>query len=167
MQTTLNGTGFYQKVSLQDLNTMVRLSHLAAGAVSLRVSPDRIQVAVKRRMPIHLKAVLVCWWRFYLQRYRAAGLGSDSGQLYRWYIVATIAVILLYVSTSEAVWEEFIAPFRELLLGRTAFTKPLRIVVFIFCPRSLAGIFPAGRWRCATARRLARHPSHTACIGEF
>ena len=110
---------------------------------------------MKRRIPIHLKALLVFLVAIFIYSVIVPLVSAAiPGQLYRWYVVATIAVILLYVSTSEAVWEEFVAPFRDLLLGRTAFTKPLRIVVFLFYHCSWAGIFPAG-WRAGYNRRVA------------
>jgi mono/diheme cytochrome c family protein len=97
---------------------------------------------VKRRIPIHLKAILVLLVAIFIYSVIVPLVSAAiPGQLYRWYVVTTIAVILLYVSTSEAAWEEFVAPFRELLLGRTAFTKPLRIVVFIFLPLLLGWYF--------------------------
>ena len=50
------------------------------------------------------------------------------GQLYRWYVITTLAAILLYVSSSEAFWEEFVAPIRRAPAGAYgALTKPLRI----------------------------------------
>jgi hypothetical protein len=63
------------------------------------------------------------------------------GQLYRWYVVATVVAILLYVSSTERSWEEFVSPFRDLLLGRTAVTKPLRIAVFVALPVLLGWYF--------------------------
>src|SRR5262249_58709220 len=56
------------------------------------------------------------------------------GQLRGWYIATTVIVILLYVSSTEAFWEEFATPIRRLLLARTAITKPLRVVIFIGLP---------------------------------
>ena len=119
-------------------------------------------------MPIHLKAVLVLLVAIFIYSVIVPLVSAAiPGQLYRWYIVATIAVILLYVSTSEAVWEEFVAPSGSCCWD--APPSPSRCVssCLFFCPCSLAGIFPAGPLAGATARGLARHPSHTACIGEF
>jgi mono/diheme cytochrome c family protein len=97
---------------------------------------------VKRRMPIHLKAILILVVAIII----FSGVvplvsAAIPGQLYRWYMATTIVVILLYVSSSEASWEEFIAPFRELLLGRTVLTKPLRMLVFIGLPLLLGWYF--------------------------
>lgn len=90
---------------------------------------------MKPRVPIHLKAILIFLVAIFVFSVIVPMVSAAiPGQLYRWYIVTTIAVILLYVSTSEASWEEFVAPIRELLLGRTAVTKPLRILVFILLP---------------------------------
>ena len=49
--------------------------------------------------------------------------------------------ILLYVSSTEAFWEEFATPIRRLLLARTAITKPLRVVIFIGLPLLLGWYF--------------------------
>ena len=90
---------------------------------------------MKRKIPIHLKAILTLLVAIFVfsvvvPHYSAA----IPGQLYGWYVVTTIIAILLYVSSTESFWEEFVAPFRELLLGRTAVTKPLRFAVFIVVP---------------------------------
>jgi mono/diheme cytochrome c family protein len=90
---------------------------------------------VKRRVPIHLKALLIFLVALLVFSVIVPMVSAAiPGQLYRWYVVTMIFVILLYVSTSEDVWREFMAPLRELLLGRTAVTRPLRILVFIFLP---------------------------------
>jgi mono/diheme cytochrome c family protein len=97
---------------------------------------------VKRRIPIHFKAVLILMVAIFIFSVVVPLVSAAiPGQLYRWYLVTTIAVILLYVSSSEASWEEFVLPFRELLLGRTVLTKPLRILVFIALPLLLGWYF--------------------------
>lgn len=90
---------------------------------------------MKRKLPIHLKAILILLVAIFVFSVIVPLVSAAiPGQLYGWYVVTTIAVILLYVSSSEASWSEFVVPFRELLLGRTAVTKPLRILVFILVP---------------------------------
>ena len=90
---------------------------------------------MKSRVPIHLKAVLILLVAIFVYSVIVPAVSAAiPGQLYTWYIVSTIAAILLYISSTEASWEEFVAPFRELLLGRTALTKPLRILAFIAVP---------------------------------
>jgi hypothetical protein len=97
---------------------------------------------VKRRVPIHLKAILILVVAIAIYS-GVVPLVSAAipGQLYRWYLATTIVVILLYVSSSEASWVEFVTPFRELLLGRTVLTKPLRMLVFIALPLLLGWYF--------------------------
>ena len=90
---------------------------------------------MKRQIPIHLKAILILLVALFIYSVIVPLVSAAiPGQLYGWYVVTTIAVILLYVSSSEASWEEFVRPFRALLLGRTVVTKPLRILVFILVP---------------------------------
>lgn len=90
---------------------------------------------MKRKLPIHLNAILILIVSIFVFSVIVPLVSAAiPGQLYGWYVVTTIAVILLYVSSSEASWEEFVVPFRALLLGRTAVTKPLRILVFILVP---------------------------------
>ena len=97
---------------------------------------------MKSRIPIHLKALFILLLAIFVYSVVIPLVSAAMpGQLYRWYIVTTIAVILLYVSSSEASWQEFVRPFRELLLGRTVITKPLRILVFIFLPLLLGWYF--------------------------
>ena len=68
---------------------------------------------MKRRIPIHLKAVLVFLVAILCSSVMVPLVSAAiPGQLYRWYVVTTLVVILLYVSTSEAVLEEFVVPFR-------------------------------------------------------
>jgi mono/diheme cytochrome c family protein len=90
---------------------------------------------VKFRVPIHLKAILTLIVAIFIFSVIVPAVSAPiPGQLYGWYMIATIVVILVYMSSTEASWNEFVAPFRALLLGRTALTKPLRIVVFIAVP---------------------------------
>jgi mono/diheme cytochrome c family protein len=90
---------------------------------------------VKRRVPIHLKALLTLLVAIVVFSVVVPMVSAAiPGQLYGWYIVTTVAAILLYVSSTESSWEEFASPFRELLLGRTAVTKPLRMAAFIALP---------------------------------
>ena len=90
---------------------------------------------MKGRIPIHLKAVLVLLVSIFIFSVVVPAVSAAiPGQLYRWYIVTTIGAILLYISSTEESWAEFVTPFRELLLGRTALTKPLRIAAFIVMP---------------------------------
>ena len=97
---------------------------------------------MKSRVPIHFKAIFILLVAIFVYSVIVPLVSAAiPGQLYRWYIVTTIAVILLYVSSSEASWEEFVRPFRELLLGRTVITKPLRILVFILLPLLLGWYF--------------------------
>jgi mono/diheme cytochrome c family protein len=97
---------------------------------------------VKRHVPIHLKAVLTLLVALVVFSVVVPWVSAAiPGQLYRWYVAATVAAILLYVSSTERSWEEFVSPFRDLLLGRTAVTKPLRIAVFIALPILLGWYF--------------------------
>jgi mono/diheme cytochrome c family protein len=90
---------------------------------------------VKRRIPIHLKALFILLGALLVFSVIVPLVSAAiPGQLYRWYVVTMIFAILLYVSTSESAWGEFVAPIRELLLGRTSVTRPLRILVFILLP---------------------------------
>jgi mono/diheme cytochrome c family protein len=90
---------------------------------------------LKSRVPIHLKAILTLIVAIFVFSVVVPAVSAPiPGQLYGWYMIATIVVIMVYMSSSEASWEEFVAPFRALFLGRTALTKPLRIAVFIAVP---------------------------------
>ncbi len=90
---------------------------------------------MKRHVSIYLKCFLVLVVALFLYSVIVPMVSAPiPGQLYGWYVILTIAAILLYVSSSEESWREFVTPIRELLLGRTALTKPLRIVVFILVP---------------------------------
>ena len=69
--------------------------------------------------------------------------------------MATIAVILLYVSTSEAVWEEFVAPFRsccwdarlyQAVAYRRVYFLPL-LVGWYFSSWAAGGVQPPGGLR--------------------
>jgi mono/diheme cytochrome c family protein len=90
---------------------------------------------VKPRIPIHLKAILTLIVAIVIFSAVVPMVSAAiPGQLYGWYVITTVAAILLYVSSTESSWEEFAAPFRAVLLGRTSVTKPLRIAVFIVLP---------------------------------
>jgi mono/diheme cytochrome c family protein len=106
---------------------------------------------VKRRVPIHLKAVLTLLVALVVFSVVVPWVSAAiPGQLYRWYVAATVVAILLYVSSTEHSWEEFVSPFRDLLLGRTAVTKPLRIAVFIALPVLLGWYFSS--WAAGSAQ---------------
>jgi mono/diheme cytochrome c family protein len=90
---------------------------------------------MKRRISIHIKAILTILVALFVFSVIVPLTSAPiPGQLYGWYVVTVLFVILLYVSSSEHSWEEFVTPFRQLLLARTALTKPLRIAVFIAFP---------------------------------
>ena len=97
---------------------------------------------MKRRIPIYGKAVLVFLIAL-LVFLVVVPLASAPipGQLFGWYIVTTVVAILLYVSSTEAFWEEFATPIRHLLLARTAITKPLRVAIFIGLPLLIGWYF--------------------------
>ena len=105
---------------------------------------------MQRRVPIHLKAILILLVAIFVYSVIVPLVSAAiPGQLYRWYLVTTIVVILLYVSSSEASWAEFVTPFRDLLLGRTAVTKPLRLLVFVALPLLLGWYFSS--WAAGAA----------------
>ena len=90
---------------------------------------------MKFRVPIHLKAILTLIAAIFVFSVIVPAVSAPiPGQLYGWYILSTIVALLVYMSSTEASWEEFIGPFRALLLGRTALAKPLRIAAFIAVP---------------------------------
>lgn len=90
---------------------------------------------MKSRVPIHLKAILTLIVAIFIFSVVVPAISAPiPGQLYGWYLIATIVVILVYISSTEASWEEFVSPFRALLLGRTALTKPLRIAAVVAVP---------------------------------
>lgn len=90
---------------------------------------------MKRKLPIHLKAILILLVAIFVFSVIVPMVSAAiPRQLYGWYVVTILAVILIYVSSSEGAWREFARPFSELLRGRTALTKPLRILVFILLP---------------------------------
>jgi mono/diheme cytochrome c family protein len=90
---------------------------------------------MKRQMPIYLKAILIFIVALFIFSVIVPLVSAGiPGQLYGWYVVTTLAAILLYVSSTEASWEEFVVPFRKLLLAHTAVTKPLRLLVFLCFP---------------------------------
>jgi len=97
---------------------------------------------MKRRMPIYGKAVVVFVVALFVFLVVVPLVSAPlPGQIRGWYIVTTLVAILLYVSSTEAFWEEFAAPMRRLLLARTAVTKPLRLVVFIVLPLIIGWYF--------------------------
>ena len=97
---------------------------------------------MKRHIPIYVKAVLVfvialCVYLVIVPMVSA----PLPGQIRSWYVVTTLVAILLYVSSSQAFWEEFVTPIRRLLLARSALSKPLRLVVFIVLPLVIGWYF--------------------------
>jgi hypothetical protein len=125
---------------------------------------------VKRKLPIHLKALLILLVALFVFSAIVPMVSAAiPGQLYGWYVVTTIAVILIYVSSSEASWREFARPFRELLQGRTALTKPLRILVFILFPL-LCGWYFSG-WASGSAQPPGGlrviHPTPPSSVTAF
>ncbi|GIX48123.1 MAG: hypothetical protein KatS3mg131_2334 [Candidatus Tectimicrobiota bacterium] len=104
---------------------------------------------MRRKVPIYVKALLVFLAALFVYGVVVPLVSAPiPRQLFGWYVVATLIAILFYVSSSEAAWQEFVAPFRELLLGRTAFTKPLRVLVFIVVPLVLGLYFKS--WASGT-----------------
>ncbi len=90
---------------------------------------------MRRGLSIHLKSLLVLLVALFVFSVVVPFVSAPiPGQLYGWYVITTLFVIFLYVSSSEASLEEFMLPVRQLLLARTALMKPLRIVVFIVVP---------------------------------
>jgi len=106
---------------------------------------------MKRRMPIYGKAVLVFVIALlvYLIIVPLAS-APIPGQLFGWYVVTTLVAILLYVSSTQAFWEEFVTPIRRLLLARGAVAKPLRVVVFIALPLIIGWYFST--WAAGSAQ---------------
>jgi mono/diheme cytochrome c family protein len=90
---------------------------------------------MRRGLSIHLKSLLILLVALFVFSVVVPFVSAPiPGQLYGWYVITTLFVIFLYVSSSEASLEEFVLPVRQLLLARTALMKPLRIVVFIVVP---------------------------------
>ena len=90
---------------------------------------------MRRGLSIHLKSLLILLVALFVFSVVVPFVSAPiPGQLYGWYVITTLSVIFLYVSSSEASLEEFMLPVRQLLLARTALMKPLRIVVFIVVP---------------------------------
>ena len=117
---------------------------------------------MKFRVPIHLKAILTLIVAIIIFSVIVPAVSAPiPGQLYGWYMIATIVVILVYMSSSEASWTEFVAPFRALLLGRTALTKPLRIAAFIAVPL-ICGWYFASRASGAVSPPGARSTSQAS-----
>jgi mono/diheme cytochrome c family protein len=102
------------------------------------------------RIPIYGKAVLVFIVALFVFLV-VVPLASAPipGQLFGWYVVTTLVAILLYVSSTEAFWEEFATPFRQLLLARGAVSKPLRILVFVGLPLVIGWYFST--WSASSA----------------
>ena len=97
---------------------------------------------MKRRIPIYVKAVLVFVIALFVYLVIVPLVSAPiPGQLFGWYVVTTLAAILLYVSSTQAFWEEFVTPIRRLLLARGALSKPLRVVVFIVLPLVIGWYF--------------------------
>ena len=97
---------------------------------------------MKRRIPIYGKAVLVFVMALFVFVVIVPLVSAPiPGQLFGWYVVTTLVAILLYVSSTEAFWDEFAAPLRRLLLARGAVTKPLRILIFIALPLVIGWYF--------------------------
>src|SRR3989442_9557049 len=122
---------------------------------------------MRRRIPIYGKAVLVFLVALFVFLVVVPLVSAPiPGQLFGWYVVTTVVVILLYVSSTEAFWEEFATPIRRLLLARTAITKPLRVVVFIGLPLLLGWYFST--WVSGSAEPPGGlrviHPSPPASI---
>ena len=90
---------------------------------------------MRRGLSIHLKSLLILLVALFVFSVVVPFVSAPiPGQLYGWYVITTLSVIFLYVSSSEASLEEFMLPVRQLLLARTALMKPLRTVVFIVVP---------------------------------
>ena len=71
---------------------------------------------MKRRIPIYGKAVLVFLIALFVFVVIVPWASAPiPGQLFGWYVVTTLVAILLYVSSTQAFWEEFAAPLRRLL----------------------------------------------------
>ena len=97
---------------------------------------------MKRRIPIYGKAVLIFVLALFVFLVIVPMASAPiPGQLFGWYIVTTLVAILLYVSSTQAFWEEFVTPIRRLLLARGAIAKPLRLVVFIVLPLVIGWYF--------------------------
>lgn len=97
---------------------------------------------MKPRLPVYVRAVLALLVAiFVFSVIIPVASAAIPGQLYGWYVVTTLAALLLYISSTEATLEEFVAPVRRLLLAHSAVTKPLRIVVFIVLPLLLGWYF--------------------------
>lgn len=97
---------------------------------------------MKRRMPIYGKAVLIFIMALFVYGVIVPLASAPiPGQLFGWYVITTIVAILLYVSSTEAFWEEFMTPIRRLLLARGAISKPLRLVVFVALPLGVGWYF--------------------------
>jgi mono/diheme cytochrome c family protein len=97
---------------------------------------------MKRRIPIYGKAILVFVIALFVYLVIVPLVSAPiPGQLFGWYVVTTLVAILLYVSSTQASWEEFVTPIRRLLLARSAVSKPLRLAVFIVLPLVIGWYF--------------------------
>src|SRR5262249_26801243 len=106
---------------------------------------------MKRRIPIYVKAFLIFVIALFVFLVIVPLASAPiPGQLFGWYVVTTLVAILLYVSSTEAFWEEFVTPIRRLLLARGALTKPLRIFVFVVLPLIIGGYFST--WAAGSAQ---------------
>src|SRR5215467_942624 len=71
---------------------------------------------MKHRMPIYGKAVVVFLVALFVFLVVVPLFSAPiPGQLFGWYVVTTLVAILLYVSSTEAFWEEFAEPLRRVL----------------------------------------------------
>ena len=145
-----------------------RLSHLAAGAGKSPRIARQDTVAVKRRMPIHLKAVLVLLVAIFIYSVIvplvSAAIPGSSIAGTSWRRLPSSCCMCRRVKRSgKSSWR------RSGSCCWDAQPLPSRCVssCLSFCPCSLAGIFPAGPLAVCNRQGAARHPSHTACIGEF
>lgn len=122
---------------------------------------------MKRRMPIYGKAVLIFVIALFVYGVIVPLASAPiPGQLFGWYVITTLVAILLYVSSTEAFWEEFVTPIRRLLLARGAVAKPLRIAVFVALPLVIGWYFST--WAAGSAQppgglRVV-HPSPPASV---
>jgi hypothetical protein len=62
---------------------------------------------MKRKLSIHVKVILTFLVALFVFSVIVPLVSAPiPGQLYGWYVVTTLFVLLLYVSSSEASWEE-------------------------------------------------------------
>ncbi len=90
---------------------------------------------MKSRIPLYGKVILILLLVLVVLGVLMPLVSAPiPGHLFSWYLAVTLVVLFLYVSSTEAFWEEFAAPIRRLLLAHGPVTKPLRLVVFIAMP---------------------------------